>query len=280
MEVDSLWFNAQYAIERAPLLWRLKNLSGKILKPSIQIDFENQHYHVKTVNCPDELAQVLKLRFEVFFQEFSSRKISFSLFPYDVDIYDFSCDHLIVKDKAQGKVIACYRLLSSKFLNGGKFYSESEFSFNQLLELPGNKLELGRACVHKDYRRGAVIGLLWKGLLEYARKSQTRYMFGCSSVNRQDFSYLPEIMSYLEAQDAFIKNINVTVTDPYKMNVSVEKSSHELAGNPLNSLMHMYLMAGAKMGKEVAYDEEMDCIDIFTLMDINSLLPSFIRRYS
>lgn len=277
MEVNSLWFNTQFTIGRAPHVLRLKSLTGKILRPNIQIDFENEFYQVKTVNHPEELAQVLNLRFEVFFREFSTQKVTFSLFPYDVDMHDFVCDHLIVKDKSENKVIACYRLLSST-MNSGKFYSESEFEIDSIIKTPGNKLELGRACVHKDYRKGTVVGLLWKGLIEYARKSETRYMFGCSSINRKDFSNLPQILSQLEKRDGFINDFVIGVKPKFKMNFQVEESVEN--SNAMNSLMHMYLLAGAKMGRTLAYDKEMDCLDMFTLMDMEKLPASFERRFS
>jgi putative hemolysin len=281
MEISSLWVNTQFAIGRAPHALRLKSLERKILTPFIQIDFENEYYQVKTVNHPEELVQVLMLRFEVFFREFSTQKISFSLFPYDVDLHDFACDHLIVKDKTEGTVVACYRLMSSTNpRRRSRFYSEGEFAFDALLAAPGNKLELGRACVHKDYRKGTVIGLLWKGLIEYARKSETRYMFGCSSINRKDFSALPEILGYLEKQDAFISDFPVGVRRKYKMNSPAVAGEAPAGAKPLNSLMHMYLLAGAKLGRELAYDGEMDCLDMFTLMDMTRLPASFERRFS
>lgn len=279
MEVNSLWFNTQFTIVRAPHVLRLKSLNGKILRPKIQIDFENEFYQVKTINHPEELRQVLNLRFEVFFREFSTQKVTFSLFPYDVDMHDFVCDHLIVKDKAENKVIACYRLLSSA-MNIKKFYSEGEFDIDALLKSPGNKLELGRACVHKDFRKGTVVGLLWKGLIEYAKKSDTRYMFGCSSINRKDFQNLPQILGHLEKQNSFITDFKIGVRPKYKMNFEVEESSVDLGSKSINSLMHMYLLAGAKMGKTLAYDGEMDCLDIFTLMDMQNLPASFERRFS
>ncbi|MFP5385525.1 MAG: GNAT family N-acetyltransferase [Bacteriovoracia bacterium] len=282
MEVSSLWFNAQFTMGAAPHVLRLRRLEGKILKPFIQIDFENDCYQVKTVNHPEELAQVLRLRFEVFFGEFSSKKIKFPFLPYDVDWHDFSCDHLIVKDKKEGKVVACYRLLSSRSEKKKRlFYSEGEFEIDDLMRLPGHKLELGRACVHRDYRNGAVISLLWKGLIEYARKSKTRYLFGCSSINRKDFSRLPEMMKYLEVKDAFIAGMEVVVKPKYRVPFSIESSSVVKAdGKVMNSLMHMYLMAGAKMGKTVAYDSEMDCLDMFTVLDLHNLPPSFERRFA
>ena len=280
MEVGALWFNTQFTLTRVPHLFRLKSVTSKVLKPAFQVQFENQFYEVKTANEPDELLQVLRLRFEVFFREFSTQKVK-SIFPYDVDMHDFLCDHLIVKDKSNGNVVASYRLLST---NSGKsfghFYSEGEFDIDELLMLPGHKLELGRACVHKDYRKGGVIALLWKGLIDYARKSNTRYMFGCSSINRKDFENVPSIFKKIESQDAFINEINIGVKPKYKMKFAIEDSGEETQGKGMGSLMHMYMMAGAKLSRTLAYDKEMDCLDVFTLMDMEHLPASFERRFS
>lgn len=280
MEVSSLWFNTQFTIGRVPHVLKLKYLEKKILKPLIDVQFENEFYEVKTANHPEELAQVLKLRFEVFFREFSTQKVT-SLFPYDIDMHDFVCDHLIVKDKSNDKVIACYRLLSSKAPHkAGRFYSEGEFMIDELVNSTENKLELGRACVHKDYRKGTVIGLLWKGLISYARKSETRYMFGCSSINRKDFSNLPQIMESIERKDGFIKDFEIGVQPKYRMKFDIDSSLDLSESGGMNSLMHMYIMAGAKMGRTLAYDAEMDCLDMFTLMDMKNLPASFERRFS
>lgn len=281
MEVGALWFNTQFTIGRVPHYLKLKSLEGKILKPAYQIDFENEYYQVKTVNHPEELAQVLALRFEVFFREFSTQKVTFSLFPYDVDMHDFLCDHLIVKDKALNKVVACYRLLSTNTERPVKrFYSEGEFEIDEFLKAPGHKLELGRACVHRDYRKGTVISLLWKGLLEYARKSESRYMFGCSSINRKDFGNVTEMMTQLENQKNFISNFSVGVRPKYRMKFELPICSEKTSGKAMGSLMHMYLMAGAKLSRTLAYDAEMDCLDMFTLMDLNELPVSFERRFA
>jgi putative hemolysin len=280
MEVSSLWFNTQFMLGRVPHVIKLKSLENKILKPKVDICFGNEFYEVKTAGHPEELYQVFKLRFEVFFREFSTQKVFFSWLPYDIDMHDFLCDHLIVKEKATGNVIACYRLLSSVDQSERKdFYSSQEFDLDPLLALPGNKLELGRACVHKDYRKGTVIGLLWKGLIEYAQRSNTKYMFGCSSINRKDFGDLSHIESYLEKNGSFLNDLDIKVMRKYKMNFCIPKGD-ENSARPINSLMHMYLMAGAKMGRKMAYDAEMDCLDIFTLVEVEKIPGSFLRRFS
>lgn len=281
MEVSSLWFNTQFTLTRIPHVLRMKGLGRRLVRPAFNINFENQFYQVKTATEPEELIQVLKLRFEVFFQEFSTQKVSFALIPYDIDVHDFICDHLIVKDKSNGKIVACYRLLSTNSQQNFKhFYTESEFNIDEVLKLPGHKMELGRACVHKDYRKGTVIALLWKGLLAYAKASGSRYMFGCSSINRTDFENLNQITEEIRAHDAFIEDMNIGVRPDYKFTFSPEQKVERTNTKAIGSLMYMYMMAGAKLGKEMAYDEEMDCLDMFTLLDLEKMPASFERRFA
>lgn len=279
--VNTLVFNTQFTLGRLPFWFRLRNLEEVLIHPHIRIFVENQNYEVKIVDCPKELVQVLRLRFEVFFNEFSSMR-PWRLIPYDVDVHDFFCDHLIVKDKKDNKVIACYRLLTSELkAKAGRYYSEGEFDLTEFMKLPGGKLELGRACVHKDYRNGTVVGLLWKGLCQYARKSGTKYLFGCSSINGKDFANVPAILSHLEGKGAFLENVDVTVKGKYQKHPNLPAtSSGESGGKAMGSLMHMYLLAGAKVGRRLAYDKEMDCLDMFMVMDFEALPESFRRKFA
>lgn len=286
MEVlASMWFNTQFTLGRAPHILRLKSHRG-IIRPSNPVHLETETYVVKTANSAEEIGQVLSLRFEVFFREFSTKKVTFSLFPYDVDMHDFLCDHLIVKEKTSGKVVACYRLLADSSEKMTKhFYSEGEFMLDDFLSLPGAKLELGRACVHKNFRNGTVISLLWRGLLHYARRSGVRYMFGCSSINRKDFGNLPEVLQWLKQNDSIINDFEIDVREDYRIKEDlglnlVFPEGQRVSTKALGSLMHMYVMAGAKMSGTFAYDGEMDCIDMFTVMDLRRMPDSFERRFS
>lgn len=278
--VNALFMNTQFALSRMPHYFRLKSL--KVIRPKVEINFENQYYQVKTLNCVDELAEVMKLRFDVFFKEFSQLPSLFSFFSYDIDMHDFLCDHLIVKDKENGKIVACYRLLLSGV--SSKFYSEGEFELNDFLKTPGVKLELGRACVHKDYRSGVVISSLWKGLIEYARRSEAQYLFGCSSIPKKDFESLPFIMEDLQNRDALVTDFAIGIRPKYQpsasLNLSYSTENLERPKNrPMNSLMNMYLLAGAKFSRQGAYDAEMECLDLMTILDISKLPASFERKF-
>jgi putative hemolysin len=277
--INALFFHTQFTLERFPHYLRLKKLGDDLIRPQIELCLGNQFYEVKTITTTEELLQVLRLRFEVFFREFSTRSPRTFLL-YDVDIHDFSCDHLIVKARGNGQVIACYRLLTEEMKERvGRFYTEGEFDLTQFFALPGKKLELGRACVHKDYRKGAVVSLLWKGLCEYAKRSGSQYMFGCSSINRRDFDKVWAMQEALKSKEHFLEDIQIPVQKRYRHTFHFSPSQDD-GGRAMGSLMSMYLLAGAKVGKELAYDKEMDCLDLFTCMDMTKLPASFERRFA
>src|SRR5258708_40279798 len=50
----------------------------------------------------------------------------------------------------------------------------------------GEVLELGRACVHEEYRNTNVLHTLWKGIARYAVSCGARYLIGCGSLASQN----------------------------------------------------------------------------------------------
>ena len=46
-------------------------------------------------------------------------------------------------------------------------------------------VEVGRSCVHPDYRSGAVISLLWAELTRYMLQQGHEYLVGCASIPLQ-----------------------------------------------------------------------------------------------
>lgn len=280
MTTASLWMESQN-LAKFPLFFRMKRL--RILAPRVQVLIETDSYIVKTISEPSELRETFRLRYDVFFREFAGRGDRFTMMPYDVDLHDFACDHLVVMDKASKKIIATYRLLFQEDGEKKHFYTEGEFDLSAFHAIPGNKLELGRACVHKDFRTGAVVNLLWKGMVQYAKKTNTRYMFGCSSLCRKEFAALPYIREQLTKRNAVVTDYTVSARSEFALSRYPEvKLPEEISDShrSMPSLINMYLLAGAKMGTELAYDAEMDCLDFFTVMDFSQLPASFERRFA
>ena len=111
-----------------------------------------------------EIKEAQRLRYRVFAEEMGA-SLPYNAEGLDVDLFDAYCDHLIVRDTETLQVVGTYRVLppeQAKII--GRLYSESEFDLARLQHLLPKTVEIGRSCVHEDYRSGGVIMALWAGL--------------------------------------------------------------------------------------------------------------------
>ena len=121
---------------------------------------------VSLARNPAEVAEAQSLRYKVFAEEMGAQLSGTG--GLDVDGFDVYCEHLLVRDSATNQVVGTYRILNpnSAFEAGG-YYSAGEFDLNRLAHLFNNMVEVGRACVHQNYRNGGTIAMLWSGLANY-----------------------------------------------------------------------------------------------------------------
>lgn len=224
----------------------------------------------------------MRLRYEVFHREFLNKK-----FPYgfDSDSFDLAADHLVIKDKAAGRIVGTYRLISSLYARS--FYSETEFNLEKFLALPGNKLEMSRACIHRDYRKGVVMTLLWRGLVEYIQKVEAKYLFGCGSVKTMDPMQIRTVSEYLKREGHTSELLGATPLPNFqldKLHDGTEIVGYEYeataAKKLVPALLNSYLRAGAKVAPSPALDRDFRCIDFLTVLNMDELTRSYERKYT
>jgi putative hemolysin len=256
------------------LLHRVRDFKG-----FVPLSLESQGLKITTARSGHELLRVLQLRHEIFVEEWQGRRAFHGL---DVDDFDFRADHLMITDIRTDQVIGTYRLLSSHFTHD--FYSSSEFALSDFLRVPRVKLEMGRACVHKDYRDGRTIDVLWQGLAQYVTETKTELLFGCSSVRTMDPALVKRLFCTLRSLGQWSDGFSVSATSDYTF-----PGFHEAANEPLTAsekrellppLLRSYLHAGAKVLGEPALDRDFSCVDIFTVLDWTALNPRFRARFA
>lgn len=268
------WFRTwSEAREKKSLLPRIRGYRG-----SVEIEYETKDFKVFTARNGAELRKALELRHDVFIEEWQGRRTFHRL---DVDDYDFTADHLIIVNKASDEVVGTYRLLSSHFTEN--FYSASEFHLFPFLSTKTVKLEMGRACIHKDYRNGNTIDLLWKGLTQYIESTGTEVLFGCSSVKTTDAALVSRLYRTLADQDSWRDEHFIRPTAEYQM--PGFKPACATALSPaerrlwLPPLLRSYLHAGALVYGTPALDRDFGCVDLLTILDWASLNSRFQSRF-
>lgn len=269
-------------------LLQLQKNKIHLFKPKIHMEHSRGAFTLKTVSQRRELIAALRLRYDVFSREFKGATAPVGV---DVDSFDVMFDHLIIKENKHNKVIGTYRLSSSAF--NERFYSAEEFDLSQLMALPGTKIEMGRACVHKDYRKGSTMALLWRGIAEYMLAAEGQYLFGCGSVKTEDPRESAMMYKYFEQKGHLDKSTQVIPTEKYTM-PGLEAAIAELSGQndglltdsqievvekTLPALFKAYLKAGATVCGKPAYDKEFHCIDFLVLLNKDQINGTHGKKY-
>jgi putative hemolysin len=237
----------------------------------------HRDYSVRLAISEDERRAAYRLRFEVFNLELNEGLDSAYETGEDVDPFDAVCQHLIVEHEPTSRVVGTYRMQSGQTAAMCKgYYSEQEFDFTPYEAIRGEVIELGRACVHQDFRSYDVINLLWHGISRYAHDIGARYLIGCSSVTTQDPFVGWATHERLRKHLAPVE-LQTVPTVGYRLPRLEVPLPEELPDAP--KLLRMYLMVGAYICGEPAIDRDFKTIDFLTLLDLEKLTPSFRVRY-
>ncbi|MGH8492495.1 MAG: GNAT family N-acetyltransferase [Moraxellaceae bacterium] len=221
-----------------------------------------------------ELREAQRLRAEVFASEFGVKFDDPD--GLDRDSFDDFCEHLNVYDVANGRLIATTRLLTrEKARLAGSFYSAHEFDMTAMEALKGRVLEIGRTCVHEDYRSGAAITVLWSALADYLLSQNFSYLLGCASISLRDGGQnFAAIMPELREQHFVEPGLRVK---PYRgLTIEAPVVSTKACLPPL---LKAYLRMGCKIGGEACWDPEFHCADVFVLLDVSALAGRYAQRF-
>jgi len=220
------------------------------------------------------MLEAQKLRYRIFAGELGAN-LPTRTPGVDQDLYDTYCEHLVVRDENSGAVVGTYRILSPENARQiGSYYSENEFDLTRLQHLRPRMVEIGRSCVHADYRTGSTITLLWAGLAKYMLENRYDYLIGCASISMADgghaaaslFNRLGENMSPIEYR--------VFPRCPLPLAALKNDLPAELP-----PLIKGYLRAGAYVCGDPAWDPDFNTADLPILMPMSRLDGRYAKHF-
>ncbi|WP_037586459.1 GNAT family N-acetyltransferase [Stenoxybacter acetivorans] len=236
--------------------------------------FANSRFSVSLAQTAAEIDEAQALRYQVFAEEMGANIVSDC--QRDVDHYDSFCRHLVVRENEHNRVVGCYRLLdAASAQKAGGWYSESEFDLSRLQPILPKTVELGRACVHPDFRDGAVIAMLWAGLAKFMQQNGLDYMIGCGSICVDDGGcQAAAVFRQLQALHYAPEEYRVFPKKPLPS--FDENQAHEAE---LPALLKGYLRAGAYVCGEPHLDEDFQCADVLVMMPLAQMNPRYARHF-
>jgi putative hemolysin len=243
---------------------------------------ERHGFDVLWARDEDDVRQAQRLRHRVFAEELGANLTPPKGTPagLDVDMFDPYCEHLLVRAQAAadgepGPVIGTYRVLTpANARRVGGLYSDGEFDLTRLRPLRAKMVELGRSCVHPDWRSGGAILALWGALAEFMHRNDLDTMVGCASVSMRDGGHYAASLWH-RLKQTHLAPIQWQAAP--RLPLPVDELQHDLDAEA-PALIKGYLRCGAKVLGAPAWDPDFNTADLPLLLRIEDL-PARYRRH-
>lgn len=235
-----------------------------------------------------DLRAAQRLRYEVFVAELGgdgpmvdhARRL-------EVDRFDAFADHLLLIDRDHATndgVVGVYRLLRAEQARAaGGFYSEAEYDLGALHRSDRVLMELGRSCLHVDYRGGAAMYHLWAALARYVQRHRVEVLFGTASFHGTDVAALAQPLSFLHHRHLAPPELRVRAVPRafQRMDLLPEAAIDRVrAMRETPALIKAYLRLGGAVGEGAFVDHAFNTTDVCLVMDTARMSESHKAIYT
>ncbi len=232
-------------------------------------------FQLRIATDPADLTAAQRLRYDVFVRELGGDG---PMVDHDrgleMDRFDPFFDHLVLVDTTRepGRhVVGVYRLLRQEGAEKiGQFYTQDEYDITMLLRSGRRLLELGRSCVHPDYRGGTALYHLWTGLADYVRAHDIEILFGTASFHGTDTARLALPLSYLHnfhlAPPGLRTRAHASHYEPMDL-IEATGIDRKQAVVMIPALIKAYIRAGGWVGEGAYIDTAFNTTDICLILD-------------
>ncbi len=259
------------------------------VKSGRPVDVRAGSFHIRLAESPAEIAASQRLRYQVFYEEMAAAPtLEMTRTAREFDSYDDYCDHLLVFDTNRGAgpegVVGTYRLMRREQASRrGQFYSVDEYDISALIAYPGEILELGRSCVHRDYRSGSTMQLLWRGIAEYVFSYRIDLMLGCASLPGTEPEALKIPLSYLYHHHLAPPALRPRALSARYVDMNMlpaERIDPKAARKQLPPLVKGYLRLGGTVGDGAVVDSQFGTTDICVVVKTDLVTERYYRHFA
>jgi putative hemolysin len=246
-------------------------------------------FTVRLAETEAELEAAQHLRYQVFVRELGSDG---ALVDHEAELerdrFDPFFDHLLLLDEARGdtirdQVVGVYRLLTEEGAGrAGQFYSEDEYDLTVLRRSGRRLLELGRSCLHAEYRGGMGMYHLWSALADYVRERGIEVLFGTASFHGTDIAELAEPLSLLHHRHLAPPELRVRTREEAFQTMDLipeAELNRPAAMRAVPALIKGYLRLGGFVGEGAYVDRAFNTTDVCLVLDTEQMSAAQARIY-
>ncbi|WP_298835847.1 GNAT family N-acyltransferase [uncultured Roseobacter sp.] len=241
-------------------------------------------FSVRLAASEEELLAAQRLRYDVFVEELGGGG---PLVDHDArlerDRFDPFFDHLILTDHSRGRIAGVYRVMrEDQARAAGQFYSEDEYDLSVLLGSGRKVLELGRSCLHREYRGGMAMYHLWSGLAAYIADHSVEVLFGVASFHGTAVADLAEPLSLLHHRHLAPPELRARAQPGAFQRMDLvpeDQLDRRRAMVRVPSLIKAYLRLGGFVGEGAFIDHAFNTTDVCLILDTARMNDRQARLY-
>jgi len=225
----------------------------------------------------EERRAVQALRYDVFVTELGGDGPMIDhVNGLEKDQFDPFSMYLMLLDRTRGddisqQLVGAYRLMDqSGATRAGGFYSAKEFDLTPLTSVPIKLLELGRSCLHIEYRGGTAMYHLWSALARYVFEQRIDILFGVASFQGTDSKQLEAPLRLLHDRHLAPEDLRPIAQDPSIVPLDQQggQIDRKSAMTQIPALIKAYLRLGGYIGQGAYLDHAFNTTDVCLVLDV------------
>ncbi|MBY5973528.1 GNAT family N-acetyltransferase [Ferrimonas balearica] len=196
----------------------------------------------------------------------------------DADDFDSICAHILVEDTRNGTLVCCFRMLPlAAGREIGRSYSAQYYELSSLESFEGPMVEMGRFCIHPDYRDPDILRVAWGAMTAYVDRNGVEMLFGCSSFKGTDAEAYLDAFAMLKEKHLAPKRFLPRVKAPKVFRFAQKlrrKPDAKRAMLGMPPLLRTYLLMGGWVSDHAVVDPKMNTLHVFTGLEIKAIPPA------
>ncbi len=235
--------------------------------------FVRGRYQARLATSPDDIKAAQRLRFETFIAGSGAATDGQRASGLDADHLDEQCDHMLVEDGRSGDLVCCFRMMPLK--TGAEIdrsYSAQFYDLEPLRDYPHPMVEMGRFCIHPDYKDPDVLRVAWGAMTSYVDENGVEMLFGCSSFHGTEADGYMDAFALLKARHIapkrWLPRVKAPRVFPYAKRLTMKRPDMKKALGMMPPLLRTYLSMGGWVSDHAVVDPDMNTLHVFTGVEI------------
>lgn len=233
-------------------------------------------YDARFAESAEDLQAAQALRWQAFLARQGAGSGS------DSDPFDSRCRHLLVEERATGRLVCCHRILPLADGSAiGETYSAQFYDLSALQGYPGRMAEMGRFCIAAECRDPEILRTAWGALTRYVEAEGIEMLFGCSSFVGTDWEQYADAFVLLAqnhlAPRRWYPRIKAPQVVRYARALIGRTGDPRLAMQRMPPLLRSYLAMGGWVSDHAVVDRDLDTLHVFTGLEVRAIPEARVR---